>query len=210
MQQQQQQRKTTFMAQTVSFAQTLLCSALLCLALPCSALCCLALPGAALLCLLLPCSALLCLVLPCSALCCLALPGAALCCLALPCPDLLCLAVLCKRELLLKQKLKNVPNVTSYSFPQHTLGRQWDSQHWLSSHQTASGASDFPVFIVFHLFVCLFVCLFVIIIITQANEFLKPPSLDKYPDYNEFVFKPMDLSILEMVCRTSINKLVTQ
>lgn len=38
------------------------------------------------------------------------------------------------------------------------------------------------------------------VLFLQATEYLKPISLDEHPDYEDFVFKPMDLTKLEKVC----------
>jgi len=37
-------------------------------------------------------------------------------------------------------------------------------------------------------------------IIFQAKDFLKPIDINEYQDYMDFIFKPMDLSLLEKVC----------
>lgn len=36
----------------------------------------------------------------------------------------------------------------------------------------------------------------------QAKELMEPISLDEHPDYEDFIFKPMDLKNLEKVCNT--------
>ena len=34
----------------------------------------------------------------------------------------------------------------------------------------------------------------------QANEYMEPVSLEEHPDYEDFIFRPMDLQKLETVC----------
>jgi len=36
----------------------------------------------------------------------------------------------------------------------------------------------------------------------QAKEYMEPISLEEHPDYEDFIFKPMDLQTLEKVCDT--------
>lgn len=38
----------------------------------------------------------------------------------------------------------------------------------------------------------------------QAKELMEPISLDEHPDYEDFIFKPMDLKNLEKVCKHSV------
>lgn len=39
-------------------------------------------------------------------------------------------------------------------------------------------------------------------ILFQAKEYMEPISLDEHPDYEDFIFKSMDLQKLEKVCYT--------
>lgn len=39
----------------------------------------------------------------------------------------------------------------------------------------------------------------------QAKELMEPISQDEHPDYEDFIFKPMDLKNLEKVCNTQCS-----
>lgn len=42
--------------------------------------------------------------------------------------------------------------------------------------------------------------LFLSTILLQAKEYMEPISLEEHPDYEDFIFRPMDLKKLEKVC----------
>lgn len=44
--------------------------------------------------------------------------------------------------------------------------------------------------------------LFLSTILLQAKEYMEPISLEEHPDYEDFIFRPMDLKKLEKVCNT--------